>query len=138
MKTSKTLLIAAIVAVSVSLSAPAFAGKNAGWSFGQSGQGNGALLGQSSGRLGNSGNSGNSAFGGQSGRMSLTQIAAGLVPLVQVLENINAQEPGTQLDTNTVVENGRTIYVVRWQASRGRIIIFRVDVETGQILGRQS
>ena len=135
MKTSKTLLIAAIVAVSVSLSAPAFAGKNAGWSFGQSGQGNGALLGQSSGRLGNSGNS---AFGGQSGRMSLTQIAAGLVPLVQVLENINAQEPGTQLDTNTVVENGRTIYVVRWQASRGRIIIFRVDAETGQILGRQS
>jgi uncharacterized membrane protein YkoI len=37
-----------------------------------------------------------------------------------------------------VVENGRTIYVVRWQASRGRIIIFRVDAETGQIIGRQG
>ena len=74
----------------------------------------------------------------QNGRMSLMQIASNLVPLGQVLENINAQEPGSQLDTNTVMENGRAIYVVRWQASRGRIIIFRVDAETGQIIGRQG
>jgi uncharacterized membrane protein YkoI len=72
------------------------------------------------------------------GRVSFAQYAAAAVPLSQVLETINAQEPGTQLDTNTVVENGRTIYVVRWQASRGRIIIFRVDAETGQIIGRQG
>jgi hypothetical protein len=74
----------------------------------------------------------------QNGRMSLMQIAATLVPLGQVLETINAQEPGTQLDTNTVIENGKTIYVVRWQASRGRIIIYRVDAETGQIMARQG
>lgn len=74
----------------------------------------------------------------QNGRMSLMQIANTLVPLGQVLETINAQEPGTQLDTNTVIENGKPIYVVRWQASRGRIIIFRVDAETGQIIGRQG
>jgi uncharacterized membrane protein YkoI len=74
----------------------------------------------------------------ENGRMSLMQIATTLVPLSQVLETINAQEPGNQLDTNTVIENGRTIYVVRWQASRGRIIIFRVDAETGQIIGRQG
>jgi uncharacterized iron-regulated membrane protein len=83
------------------------------------------------------------AFAGKVGgwaqaRGSFVQYAVSAVPLSQVLETINAQEPGTQLDTNTVVENGRTIYVVRWQASRGRIIIFRVDAETGQIIGRQG
>lgn len=72
------------------------------------------------------------------GRMSFAQMTSSAVSLGQVLETINAQEPGTQLDTNTVVENGRTIYIVRWQASRGRIIIFRVDAETGQIIGRQG
>jgi uncharacterized membrane protein YkoI len=73
-----------------------------------------------------------------SGRAHFAQYNTAAVSLSQVLETINAQEPGTQLDTNTVVENGRTIYVVRWQASRGRIIIFRVDAETGQIIGRQG
>lgn len=72
------------------------------------------------------------------GRMTFAQFTTSAISLSQVLETINAQEPGTQLDTNTVVENGRTIYVVRWQASRGRIIIFRVDAETGQIIGRQG
>jgi uncharacterized membrane protein YkoI len=72
------------------------------------------------------------------GRMNFAQLATAAVPLSQVLASINAQEPGTQLDTNTVVENGRTIYIVRWQAARGRIIIFRVDAETGQIIGRQG
>jgi hypothetical protein len=132
MKTSKPFLVVGLVGLMISLSAPAFAGKAPAWSFGQGGQGNGPIFGGSNGRgvLG--------GLGQQNGRMSLTQIAAGLVPLMQVLETINSQEPGTQLDTNTVQENGRTIYVVRWQASRGRIIIFRVDAETGQIIGRQS
>jgi uncharacterized membrane protein YkoI len=71
-------------------------------------------------------------------RSTFVQMAASAVPLSQVLAAINAQEPGSQLDTNTVVENGRTIYVVRWQAARGRIIIFKVDAETGQIIGRQG
>jgi hypothetical protein len=132
MKTTKLLLVTVALAAAIGFSSPAFAGKASGWAFGQGGQSNGTLSPQLGARAGLGG------FGAQSGRMGLTQIAAGLVPLMQVLESINAQEPGTQLDTNTVVENGRTIYVVRWQASRGRIIIFRVDAETGQILGRQS
>jgi uncharacterized membrane protein YkoI len=83
------------------------------------------------------------AFAGKSSAWSQVrgeyiQLAAAAVPLSQVLAAINAQEPGRQLDTNTEVENGRTIYVVRWQAARGRIIIFRVDAETGQIIGRQG
>jgi uncharacterized membrane protein YkoI len=77
------------------------------------------------------------ASGWSQGRAHFIQMAAA-VPLSQVLAAINAQEPGRQLDTNTEVENGRTIYVVRWQAARGRIIIFRVDAETGQIIGRQG
>lgn len=66
------------------------------------------------------------------------QMSSNLVPLGQVFATINSQEPGRQLDTNTVMDNGRPIYVVRWQASRGRIIIFRVDAESGQIIGRQG
>lgn len=132
MKTSKLFVVSAIISFAAGVSAPAFAGKASNWSLGQSSSGNGSFLPQSGARIGFPTPNNNN------GRMSLTQLAAGLVPLVQVIESINAQEPGTQLDTNTVVENGRTIYVVRWQASRGRIIIFRVDAETGQILGRQS
>lgn len=66
------------------------------------------------------------------------QISTGLVPLGQVFATINAQEPGTQLDTKTVTEDGRTLYVVRWQASQGRIVIFWVNAETGQIIRRQD
>ena len=60
------------------------------------------------------------------------------VPLSQVLDRINDIEPGTQLDTRLISENGRPYYIVRWQASRGRIIIFKVDAQTGQIVGRQG
>jgi uncharacterized membrane protein YkoI len=68
----------------------------------------------------------------------LMEVATGLVPLAQVFETINAQEPGTQLDAKTVTEDGRTLYVVRWQASLGRIVIFWVNAETGQIVRRQD
>ena len=125
MSMTKILLATFACAFSLGVAAPAYAGQGGSWL--------------------NAGNNG-SAFGrglmpgpmGQNGRMSLLQVASPLVPLGQVLETINAQESGTQLDTNTVIENGKPIYVVRWQASRGRIIIFRVDAETGQILGRQG
>lgn len=125
MKT-RTALFATIASVlTLAAAVPAQAGHASPWA-------NGGGFGQASGR---------GLMPGpvsQNGRMSLMQIAATLVPLGQVLETINAQEPGTQLDTNTVIENGKTIYVVRWQASRGRIIIYRVDAETGQIIGRQG
>jgi len=66
------------------------------------------------------------------------QLASQIVPLSQVLEMINAIEPGNQLDTQIVTENGRPFYIVRWQASRGRIMIFKVDAQSGQIVGRQG
>ena len=68
----------------------------------------------------------------------LFQLASQTVPLSQVLEMINAIEPGNQLDTQIVTENGRPFYIVRWQASRGRIMIFKVDAQSGQIVGRQG
>lgn len=68
----------------------------------------------------------------------LFQLASQIVPLSQVLEMINAIEPGNQLDTQIVTENGRPFYIVRWQASRGRIMIFKVDAQSGQIVGRQG
>ena len=66
------------------------------------------------------------------------QLANQNLSLSQIVEIINAQEPGEQLDARLVNEGGRTVYVVRWQASRGRIIIFRVDAQSGQIIGRQG
>lgn len=123
MKTTTALFALAACANVLAIASPAYAGKAAPWGY---------AFGQSSAR---------GLMPGpidHAGRMSLMQIATTLVPLGQVLETINAQEPGNQLDTNTVIENGRPIYVVRWQASRGRIIIFRVDAETGQIIGRQG
>ncbi len=68
----------------------------------------------------------------------LFQMASQIVPLSQVLEMINSIEPGNQLDTSIVAENGRPFYIVRWQASRGRIIIFKVDAQSGQIVGRRG
>ncbi len=124
MKTKTAILAFAICGLTLSLATPAYAGKAAPWANLAFGQGNARSL--LPGPL------------NQGGRMSLMQVANNLVPLSQVLEAINAQEPGSQLDTNTVIENGKAIYVVRWQASRGRIIIFRVDAETGQIVGRQG
>jgi uncharacterized membrane protein YkoI len=123
MKTSNAFFVMIVCSMTLAVAAPAHAGKAQSWA---------GILGQMNGR---------SLLPGpvdQSGRMSLMQIASSLVPLGQVLEAINAQEPGSQLDTNTVIENGKPVYVVRWQASRGRIIIFRVDAETGQIIGRQG
>lgn len=123
MKTSNLFLAVIVSSMTLAAAFPAQAGKAQSWS---------SVLEDVSGR---------GLLPGpvdQRGRMSLLQVASGLVPLGQVLESINAQEPGRQLDTNTVMENGRPIYVVRWQASRGRIIIFRVDAESGQIIGRQG
>ena len=68
----------------------------------------------------------------------LLMLAGQTVPLSQVLDRINDIEPGTQLDTSLINENGRPYYIVRWQASHGRIIIFKVDAQTGQIVGRQG
>ncbi|OYU78075.1 MAG: hypothetical protein CFE32_03205 [Alphaproteobacteria bacterium PA3] len=70
----------------------------------------------------------------QAGRVS----AAPPSPSGLVFREDVAIEPGNQLDTQIVNENGRPFYIVRWQASRGRIMIFKVDAQSGQIVGRQG
>lgn len=58
-----------------------------------------------------------------------------------IVQIINSRIPGKPSDVRETTENGRKIYIVRWEPSgeslRGKIFIFVVDAETGQIL-RQS
>lgn len=62
--------------------------------------------------------------------------------LREVAQIIGSQIPGRLSDANLVNEGGRMVYVVRWEPSdnqnRGRILIFVVDAESGQILSRRG
>lgn len=62
--------------------------------------------------------------------------------LREVAQIIGSQIPGRLSDANLVNEGGRMVYVVRWEPSdnqnRGRIIIFVVDAESGQIISRRG
>ncbi|KAF0117226.1 MAG: hypothetical protein FD163_2053 [Hyphomonadaceae bacterium] len=62
--------------------------------------------------------------------------------LREVAQIIGSQIPGRLSDANLVNEGGRMVYVVRWEPSddqvRGRIIIFVIDAETGQIISRRG
>lgn len=59
-----------------------------------------------------------------------------------VLQIINSIVPGEASDIRQSFENGRKVFIVRWEPSeshlRGKIIIFVVDAETGQILKRSG
>jgi uncharacterized membrane protein YkoI len=61
-----------------------------------------------------------------------------LVPLPQVLAMLSARYPGRPLDTRPGDAGGRRAYFVQWQLENGRVVVFVVDAETGQILGRQG
>lgn len=62
--------------------------------------------------------------------------------LREIREIIASQVPGDIQDARMRDEGGRKIYEIRWQPSdgqlRGRIMIFIVDAETGQILSRRG
>ena len=60
------------------------------------------------------------------------------VPLSQVLAMLSARYPGRPLDTRPGDAGGRRAYFVQWQLENGRVVVFVVDAETGQILGRQG
>lgn len=65
--------------------------------------------------------------------------AAGrLAPLSRVLSNIAARQPGRHLNTTMGEAGGRPAFYVQWQLPDGRVVIFVVDAESGQIIGRQS
>jgi uncharacterized membrane protein YkoI len=59
-------------------------------------------------------------------------------PLSRVLHEIAARYPGRHLNTTMGESGGRSAYFVQWQLSDGRVVVFVVDAESGQIIGRQS
>lgn len=60
------------------------------------------------------------------------------VSLSRVLQLIAQHTPGRQLNTTMGDQGGRPVYFVQWQKSDGRVVVFVVDAETGQILGQQG
>lgn len=59
------------------------------------------------------------------------------VPLSNVLREIAAHQPGRHLNTTMGDAGGRPAYFVQWQLTDGRVVIFVVDAESGQIIGRR-
>ncbi|TAL33094.1 PepSY domain-containing protein [Phenylobacterium sp.] len=59
-------------------------------------------------------------------------------PLSQVLRNLAARYPGRHLNTTTGDYGGRPAYFVQWQMENGRVVVFVVDAESGQVIGRQG
>lgn len=59
-------------------------------------------------------------------------------PLSRVLAMIAQRTPGRHLNTTQGEIGGRPAYFVQWQMADGRVVVFIVDAESGQILGRQG
>lgn len=59
-------------------------------------------------------------------------------PLSRVLAKIGERTPGRHLNTTQDTFGGRAAYFVQWQMPDGRVVIFVVDAESGQILARQG
>lgn len=60
------------------------------------------------------------------------------VPLSRVLQMIASRYPGRHLNTTMDEAGGRPAYFVQWQLENGRVVVFIVDAESGQIIGRQG
>jgi uncharacterized membrane protein YkoI len=60
------------------------------------------------------------------------------VSLSSVIATIKGRQPGRHLNTTMGEAGGRPTYVVQWQLPDGRVVIFIVDAESGQILSRQG
>lgn len=61
--------------------------------------------------------------------------AGGQVPLSSVLRMLAQKYPGKQLNTTMGQSGGRAVYLVQWQLTDGRIVVFTVDAQTGQLVG---
>ena len=57
------------------------------------------------------------------------------VPLSRVLKDLAEHYKGKQLNTTMGEAGGRAVYLVQWQLPDGRIKVFTVDAQTGQVLG---
>lgn len=60
------------------------------------------------------------------------------VPLSRVLSMIGSRNGGRHLNTMQGDAGGRPAYFVQWQLDSGRVVVFVVDAESGQIIGRQG
>jgi uncharacterized membrane protein YkoI len=60
------------------------------------------------------------------------------VSLSSVISAIKGRQPGRHLNTTVGQAGGRAAYIVQWQLPDGRVVIFIVDAESGQILSRQG
>lgn len=60
------------------------------------------------------------------------------VALPRILAQIAQRTPGRHLNTTEGQSGGRPAYFVQWQTSEGRVVVFIVDAESGQIIGRQG
>lgn len=60
------------------------------------------------------------------------------VPLSRVLAMIGSRTPGRHLNTTLGDAGGRPAYFVQWQLDNGRVEVFVVDAQSGQIIGRQG
>src|SRR5258705_13194447 len=60
-------------------------------------------------------------------------------PLSRVLAMIAQRYPGRQLNTTMGEAGGRPAYLIQWQMAKdGRVVMFTVDAESGQIIGQQG
>lgn len=59
-------------------------------------------------------------------------------PLSRVLDMLRSRYPGRHLNTSMGEAGGRTAYFVQWQLENGRVVVFVVDAESGQVMGRQG
>jgi uncharacterized membrane protein YkoI len=59
------------------------------------------------------------------------------IPLSRVLAMLSARYPGRHLNTTMGDQGGRPAYFVQWQMADGRVVVFVVDAESGQVVGRQ-
>ena len=60
------------------------------------------------------------------------------VPLSRVLAMLGQRYPGRHLNTSMGDQGGRAAYFVQWQMADGRGVVFVVDAESGQVIGRQG
>jgi uncharacterized membrane protein YkoI len=60
------------------------------------------------------------------------------VPLSRVLQMIGSRNPGRHLNTTQGEAGGKPAYFVQWQMENGRVVVFVVDAESGQMIGRQG
>ena len=61
------------------------------------------------------------------------------VPLSRVLSMLAQRYPGKQLNTTMGESGGRPAYMIQWQMAKdGHVVVFMVDVETGQVIGQQG